>query len=95
MDTILQQLYEGNLDPVSQSQPTTREYRAASHRHSQNCESFRSTLQELDPAMSERFDGLIDEMFNLDCMEHKELFIDGFRLGARMMMEVFDGEVWN
>lgn len=95
MDTILQQLYEGNLDPVPQSQPMTQEYRAVSQRYYRHREDFRSTLQALDPAVSEQFDRLADEMLELDCLERRELFIDGFRLGARMMMEVFDGEDWN
>lgn len=94
MDTILRQLYEGNLDPISQSQPMTQEYWAASQRYYQHCEAFRSTLQALDPAISEQFDRLADEMLELDCLEYKERFITGFRLGARMMMEVFDGEDW-
>ena len=92
MDTILQQLYEGNLDPVSQSQPTSKKYRTTSYWHQKHYEAFCSTLQELDPALSKRFDKLLDEMLELDYIETKKEFIDGFRLGARMMMEILDGE---
>ena len=91
MDTILQQFYEGKLIPVLHPRPATQEYQDISQQHSQHYDAFRSTLKDIDPALPKQFDALQDEMLELNYIETKEEFLNGFRLGARMMLEILDG----
>lgn len=36
----------------------------------------------------------MDEQFDLISYDFSEMFIDGFRLGARMMIDIFQGDLY-
>ncbi len=49
-------------------------------------------LKKLDGRLVKQFIEIMDEQFDEVPLEYAALFIDGFQLGARMMIEVFSPE---
>ena len=49
-------------------------------------------LAKLEPPLDERFIKIMDEQLDVIPFEFSEMFIDGFKLGAKMMAEVFRNE---
>ena len=88
-DSILGQLYSGEVFPAEQITPFSNEYKEASKNlktllneitgiiaEATNAEKSESLLYELE--------SLINDRCSLDCREN---FIFGFKLGARMIIE--------
>ena len=44
--------------------------------------------------MAQQFEKLLEEQNETMSYELSEMFIDGFRLGARIMIDVFHGELY-
>lgn len=93
MKSTLRELYNGNLDPSGQFTPTTREYLTLRAQAGEHSDELLSELKRIDPALAERFDRVMDEEIDVQIMELNEMFVQGFRLGARMMLEVCTGAV--
>ena len=53
-------------------------------------DALREKLTRLDPALQREFDRFADEQLDLRPMDLEEQFLMGFRLGARLMIEVLD-----
>lgn len=85
MESILTALYHGQLNPEEQYSPKTREYRALQQEHLARYNDF---LQQLPPGLDERFKTIIDDILTELPFEYQAMFTDGFRLGARLMLEV-------
>lgn len=49
-------------------------------------------LSKLDPPLDKRFGEIMDERLDVMLYELSEMFVSGFRLGARIMTEVFADE---
>ena len=86
MKSSIGELYYGNLYPFLTYKPaleeTARLFKAAGGRY----DRFRARLPE---EMREPFDTLLEDKSTMLLSEMEESFIDGFRIGARLMMEVF------
>ena len=86
MKSSIGELYYGNLYPFLTYKPaleeTARLFKAAGGRY----DRFRARLPE---EMREPFDALLDDKSAMLLSEMEESFIDGFRIGARLMLEVF------
>lgn len=87
MDKILQALYDGKIFPAEQYRPITEEYIALWKKHYQSYEDF---VKKLGSPLDKEFIRIMDEQIDTIPLELSEMFIDGFRLGARMMIEVFE-----
>lgn len=94
MKSILQALYDGKLYPAEQYAPKSKEYQTISHEYSRHCHDFSDALAELDPPMANQFEKILEEQNETMSYELSEMFIDGFRLGARIMIDVFHGELY-
>lgn len=92
MESVLSALYHGKLCPAEQYTYRTEEYRKVHQEHYQHYDNFMQTLKELDPPLDQQFMKIMDEQLNLLPLEYSETFMDGFRLGARLMMDIFQGE---
>ena len=53
---------------------------------------FIEVLAKLEPPLDKRFVKIMDEQLDVIPFEFSEMFIDGFKLGAKMMAEVFRSE---
>lgn len=71
------------------STPKTEEYRKLRQEHYKHYEDFVKQLKVLEPPLDKRFVEIMDEQLDTLPLEMPEMFIDGFRLGARMMIEIY------
>lgn len=92
MDKILQALYSGEIYPVEQYRPMIEEYIALRKNHYKSYEDF---IKKLGIPLDKEFIQIMDEQLDAVPLELSEMFIDGFRLGARMMIEVFEDKYQN
>ncbi|WP_027399170.1 DUF6809 family protein [Anaerovorax odorimutans] len=92
MESILLQLYNGEIFPAEQFRPKMEEYVKMRKEHYHNYEDFTKKLKELDPALYGQFIKIMDEQFCEIPLEISEMFIDGFKLGAKMMIEVLQNK---
>ena len=89
MSSILEQLYNGEILPVEQYTPKEQEYRKIHQAHYSHYEDFIEILGKLNPPLDKQFIQIMDEQLDEIPYEFSQTFIDGFRLGARIMAEVF------
>lgn len=89
MQTILEQLYNGEIYPAEQYFPKSEEYQKIHKEHYEHYESFIESLSKLNPPLDKEFIKIMDEQLAVVPYEFSEMFIDGFRLGARILAEVF------
>ena len=87
MDRILQALYDGKIYPAEQFRPMIEEFKILQEKKREHYENF---IKKLNSPLDEEFDNIMDEQLDTLPLELRERFIDGFRLGARMMVEVFE-----
>lgn len=87
MDTILMQLYLGKICPVNQYTPILEEYKELRKKQFAHYESF---VKKLESPLDEEFLRIMDEQMDTLPYEFSEMFIEGFRLGARMMLEILE-----
>ena len=83
MKSILTELYEGNIFPAEQYSPRSEEYRQIHQSHYKHYDNFIETLSKLEPPLDKQFIKIMDEQLDVIPYEFSEMFIDGFRLGAR------------
>lgn len=83
MQTILEQLYNGEIFPAEQYSPRGEEYRKIYQEHYDHYENFIELLSKLNPPLDERFIEIMDEQLDVIPYDFSEMFIDGFRLGQR------------
>ncbi|MFB5760420.1 DUF6809 family protein [Paenibacillus medicaginis] len=88
MKSILEELYRGNLDPAEGMLPTDPEYRPLNRRITEFMEELKQRFSESDFAALEQILDLNDES---NSMLASEAFVQGFRMGALVMVEVFRG----
>lgn len=93
MNNILSPLYNGELFPAEQYAPRCREYRKIKQEHYRHYTDFIEELGKMNPPLDKRFLQIMDEQFDTMPFEFSEMFIDGFRLGARMMVEIFQSDL--
>jgi hypothetical protein len=88
METVLEQLYYGKLNPFEKEQ--TERIRVA---RAQLREKEAALQEKLDDALLEELHDLFAEYTRLLSLDMEDDFINGFKLGVRMMSEVFQEEI--
>ena len=88
MKSVLEQLYDGEIYPAEQVNVRTEGYQQMRREHYSHYEDFIEQLKTLNPPLDERFIEIMDEQ--LDALETAETFIFGFRLGAKIILEVLE-----
>lgn len=84
MDKILQALYSGQIYPAEQYHPSIEEYKILRKKH------YEDFIKKIGSPLDKEFERIMDEQFDTLPLELSQMFIDGFRLGARMMIEIFE-----
>ena len=87
MNKILQDLYDGKIYPAEQYRPLIEEYEILQKKQFEHYEGF---IKKIGSPLDKEFEKIMDEQLETLPIELSEMFIDGFRLGARMMVEVFE-----
>ena len=87
MNTLLQQLYNGKIYPAEQYHPVLEEYKIMIRRQMENYDNF---VQKLGNPLDKEFIKIMDEQFDTLSFDFFQMFSDGFKLGAKLMMEILD-----
>ena len=85
MDNILEDLYEGRIYPSEQYSPTSEHYKKTREEYQKHYDDFKS---KLDDTLAKEFENILDEKCSTISIELSEMFTYGFKIGAKMMMEI-------
>jgi hypothetical protein len=91
MKSIVEELFCGNLKPEERMVPTDPDYRPLNKKISEIMQEAKVRFSEKDFATLEQ---ILDLNGESNSMVIKEAFVQGFRMGTLVMVEVFcrDGE---
>ncbi|MCI1965122.1 MAG: hypothetical protein LKJ17_03165 [Oscillospiraceae bacterium] len=84
---ILSDLYNGKLNPIAQEVVHGSDYQKAMEQANELEEKLKAMLNQEQTALLEEF---ISAHLQLSCVGSEERFTYGFRLGARMILEIFE-----
>ena len=90
---LLQDLYRGNLTPIEQFQPITEEYKEQRKKQYREYEECKKKLKALDTSLLLDFQELYDQLYFDIPFEQESVFVYGFRIGARIMLEIMEEKV--
>ncbi|MFR2804986.1 MAG: DUF6809 family protein [Faecalispora jeddahensis] len=90
-EKILSELYHGNINPVAKSVVQGSSYQKAMHKISTLEEKL---MSQLDKEQQKLLQDFISVQGELNYISGEERFTDGFRMGAKLILEIFekDGE---
>lgn len=86
MDSILEQLYHGELYPYAYFKPTVEKFIVM---QGQALKSYTGFMAKLPEELKDEFTRLVDDRMGVLPYELEQNFIDGFRMGVRIMAEVY------
>ena len=88
MNTI-QDLYYGRISPYEMSISTAPEYQKLKALADKNEDLLRETLSD---EQKELLDKLIESVTDISSISERDMFIAGFRLGMKLMIDVMKDE---
>ena len=88
-EKILSELYHGNINPVAKSVVQGSAYQKAMHQLSDIEERL---MAQLDAEQKKLLQDFVSAQGNLNLISGEERFTDGFRMGSRMMLEIFESD---
>ena len=88
MNTI-QDLYYGRISPYEMSISATPEYQKLKALATQNEDLLRETLSD---KQKELFEKLTENITDISSISERDMFIAGFRLGMKLMIDVMKDE---
>lgn len=86
MYSILEELYNGRINPLDERMPTLEKYRASF------CDKEQVFVQKLDEPLRAEFEALLDDYFTCFPVEMEEEFSRGFKMAVRLVCEIFYGK---
>ena len=92
MDSVINELYYGNICPVEQIGRLTPEARTILKRIHENVERLEESLNEQEKAI---LHSIQDDRLELDSIIGEKRFREAFALGVRLAIEVFTMEPGN
>ena len=92
MDSILNELYYGNICPVEQMGRLTPEAKAILKRMHENEEKLKMSLNEQEKTL---LHAIQDDRLELAASVGEKRFREAFTLGARLAIEIFTVELGN
>ena len=88
-EKILSELYHGNIRPAEKEIVPNSEYRKAQL-------ALFDLVEELDKRLNDEEKKMLDDIMsawgNLNALNSEEYFTDGFRTGAKIILEIFDSD---
>lgn len=84
MNSIIEELWYGNLCPIDQSTEDNKEIKNLINLICKNRNNLSSTLSSKQKEILEKYDECINEM---NSISEREIFSFGFILGGRLMLE--------
>ena len=90
MDSIINELYYGNIHPVEQMGRLTPEAKAILKRLHENEDKLEESLNEQEKAL---LHAIQDDRLEAACIIQEKRFREAFTLGARLASEMLTGEL--
>ena len=85
--SILEKLWCGDIEPTEYDTSSCKEYKELLHLINRNEEKLRATMTDEQKELFEKYTDCVREnQVITDCL----IFQNGFKLGARMMLEVME-----
>lgn len=86
MQEIIEKIYRGELYPAEQIDPMFQNFREKWEKSKGNTDAFSAKLSdELRPL----FETVMVDKLEIATLEQTQAFVDGFKLGAKLLVEVF------
>jgi len=92
MESILKKIYNGEIIPADEYIKKNEEIRRMRRNQYKHYEDFISKLSKLTPPLDKEFIRIMEEQIETLPFEFEDAFINGFQIGARIMIEVFDND---
>jgi len=89
MENIIKKLYYGKFAPYADPPPRSERARAASEKYEQAYDAFTAKLK---PDMRRECNRMLEAHTEESCYDTAESFVQGYRLGARMMLDILAQE---
>ncbi len=89
MRKILEEFANGNIDPQKRFFDPNSEYGKLMFRVCEIQEKLDKNFNEEEKKL---FNEYVDIQGNIDCIERNDNFLFGFKIGTRMMIEVFNDD---
>ena len=86
---IIEDLYYGRISPYEMNISATPEYQKLKALADRNEDLLRQTLSDEQKELLEK---LIEFVTDISSISERDMFIAGFRLGVKLMMDVMKGE---
>ena len=86
---IIEDLYYGRISPYEMSISATTEYQKLKAQADRNEDSLRESLSD---EQKELLDKLIETVTDISSISERDMFINGFRLGVKLMIDVMQDE---
>ena len=86
---IIEDLYYGRISPYEMNISATPEYQKLKALADRNEDLLRQTLSDEQKELLEK---LIDFVTDISSISERDMFIAGFRLGVKLMMDVMKDE---
>lgn len=86
MQKTIEQIYNGEIYPSEQMHVRMEGYEEARQIAVQSHNEFE---EKLGKAMKDELDEMIAKHLDASCFEETQTFVNGFKLGAKLMAEIF------
>ena len=84
---ILEEFWYGNIEPTEYGTSSNKEYKKLVELIFRNEEKLKTTMTDAQKELFEKYTDCVREhQTNIDCL----IFQNGFKLGAKMMLEVME-----
>ena len=84
---LLEEFWYGNIEPTEYDTSSNKEYKKLVERIYRNEENHKATMTDKQKELFEKYtDCVLENQVITDCL----IFQNGFKLGARMMLEVME-----
>ena len=90
MENILHKLYRGEIAPADGYEARLEEYQTMRQRHILQYDAF---IQSLEPRQQKDFIRIMNQQFDTIPMEYADTFLEGFQMGVKMVVAVFQKEI--
>lgn len=89
MESVIEDLYNGDLCPSSQFHYTLDDIRKKWEELDQVETDFMDNLSE---PMQEQFDNILDRRLEMANLDLTQAYVEGFKLGAKLLIEVLTSD---
>lgn len=86
---ILEALYRGAIHPQETYRPMTEAHR---EKRRELMATQRRLIEKMDGEARDELEGLLEELDRVEAMQMEEIYVQGMRMGAKMMMELMEKE---